>query len=414
MKKCNSVIFLIMIFYLLFIGCGSKDDHHEHEQEAAADPVKSQQKQPVEDAGQHEHDEEGMVHVEGDWEKLVDLQTVEVKRRTVEMAVQVPGEIIPNQNEIAVVSPFIESSINCVFVNIGDRIKQGDLLVCLASPEIGILRAEYDKAKAELSIKKKNYERKQKLVEENIISEKSFQDTELEFKIAEVQYNYAFKKLLAMGVKKEEIDEPPTGHSEAVGSTIHVYAPISGVITHRDAKIGQKVNPATRLFEVVNLSTVWLEADIYEKDLVKIKSGQKVNVSVTAYPGEIFTGRIFFIGSTLNHDTKTIKILIEINNKYEKLKPGMFANTGIVVGEKVDVLTIPKEAVLEDENLKIVFVKEEHGYHRHVIETGIESGKYIEVLSGLDEGALIVTKGNYQLKSKLKMTGVDPHAGHTH
>lgn len=414
MKKCNPVILFIAIFYMLFVGCGNKHDGHEHDHESAGNVVHTNGKDHDETSAQHEHDEEGMVHVEGEWEKLVDLHTAAVERRAVEMIVSVPGEIIPDQNQIAVVSPFIESSINCVFVNIGDRIKQGDMLACLASPEIGILRAEYDKAKAELSIKRKNYERKKNLVKENIISQKSYQDTELEYKVAEVQYNYAVKKLLAMGVKKEEIDNPPTGHSEAVGSTIHVYAPISGVITYRDAKIGQKVNPSNKLFEIVDLNTVWLEADIYEKDLVKIKSGQKVNVSVSAYPWEIFIGEIFYIGSTLNHDTKTIKILVEINNENEKLKPGMFANTGIVVGEKSNALTIPKEAVLEDENLKIVFVQEEHGYHRHVVETGIESGKYIEVLSGIHEGAVVVTKGNYQLKSKLKMTGIDPHAGHNH
>ncbi|OQX95507.1 hypothetical protein B6I21_05010, partial [candidate division KSB1 bacterium 4572_119] len=110
----------------------------------------------------------------------------------------------------------------------------------------------------------------------------------------------------------------------------------------------------------------------------------------------------------------TIKILVEINNKNEKLKPGMFANTHIVIGEKEKALVIPKEAILEDENLKIVFVKEALGFHRHIVKTGIISDEFIEIVSGLSEGDVVVTKGNYQLKSKLKMSTIDPHAGHVH
>ena len=97
-----------------------------------------------------------------------------------------------------------------------------------------------------------------------------------------------------------------------------------------------------------------------------------------------------------------------------KLKPGMYASTSIVIGEKQNALVIPREAVLEDEQLQVVFVKEPEGYHRHVITPGIISDEYIEILAGLRAGDIVVTKGNFQLKSKLKMAGIDPHAGHVH
>lgn len=362
----------------------------------------------------HEHESGDVITIEKEWARLIGLETTIVKRKPIELVISVPGQIVPNQNQQAIISPFIESSVNRVFVNVGSRVKNGDLLVCLTSPEIGLLRAEYDKAKAELEIQKQNFERKEMLFKENIISSKSFQEADLAIKLAEVKYNYAFKKLLALGIKENEIDNPPSEHSDAVGSTIHLYAPISGLITHRNASIGQKVNMSSRLFEIINLNNVWLEADIFEKDLTKIKIGQKVKVTVTAYANEIFTGKIFYIGNTLNRDTKTIKILLEINNQNEKLKPGMFANTFIVVGEKQKALVIPKESILEDENLNIVFVKEDEGFHRHIVTTGIISDEYVEILSGLGAGDVVVTKGNYQLKSKLKMSGIDPHAGHVH
>ncbi len=376
---------------------GHEETDHEHEEGDAQD-----------------HQEEEAVSSGDEWEELIGLETAEAFLRPLELTISVPGQIVPNQNQVAIISPFIESSINEVFVNIGDKVESNKMLLCLTSPEIGMLRAEYGKAKAELDIRRQNFERQLKLFGEKIISRKSYQEAELEQKIAEIQYNYAIQKFLAVGVQNNEIDNPPTDRCDDGGSTIHICAPISGIVTSRNASIGQKVDSSTQLFEIINLDNVWLEADIFEKDLAKLQMGQTVKVKVSAYPQNIFTGKIFYIGNTLNSDTKTINILVEIDNKQEKLKPGMFAETNIVVGEKQSTLVVQKEAVLEDENLKIVFVREEEGYHRHVVTTGIESVEMVEILSGLAPGAIVVTKGNYQLKSKLKMSDLDPHAGHSH
>jgi cobalt-zinc-cadmium efflux system membrane fusion protein len=445
MKIFPSFIVLVSLTYFALMCSKGPGDEHDHDDQAhpssatqehehSSDNRTHDKQQPiehVEDAAhtleghehtepehnhdhEHDHAAEGFITVEGDWEKLVGLETTVARIDAIERLVTVPGQIVPNQNAVAIVSPFIEGSVNCAFVNLGDRVEIGDELVCLTSPQIGISRAEYDKAKAELEIRRQNFERRQKLFKENIISERAFQEAELSKNIAEVNYNYAMKKLLAIGITEDELDHPPTGHSNAIGSTIHIHAPISGVITSRDASVGQKVDPSTRLYEIINLETVWCEADIFEKDLTRVKIGQKVRINVSAYPDQYFIGKIFYIASTLNPDTKTIKILIEIDNRSKKLKPGMFANTNLVVGQKQDALVIPRNAVLEDEQLHVVFVKEPGGYHRHVVQTGIVSDPFIEILDGLAPGDIIVTKGNYQLRSKQRMGGVDPHAGHVH
>jgi len=348
------------------------------------------------------------------WAKLIDLKTVRARRRDLEEILKVPGKIIPDQNKIADVSPFLESSINCVMAEIGDWVSQGDELICLSSPEIGILRAEYDKAIAELKIREQTFERQKKLYQENIISKRSFQEAALDFQKTQVNYNYARKKLMAIGISETELSTPPVGHSEAIGSTIHIHAPISGVITARNATVGEKVNTSHRLFEIINPVTVWCEAEVFEKDLTKVKIDQLAYLKVSAYPEEIFKGKIFYIASTLHETTKTIKILIEIENKLLKLKPNMYAQTLIVIGKKENVLVIPQEAVLDDEGLKIVFLRESQGFHRHVVKTGLVSGSYVEILEGIPDNSVVVTRGNYQLKSKIKMSGVDPHAGHSH
>jgi RND family efflux transporter MFP subunit len=213
---------------------------------------------------------------------------------------------------------------------------------------------------------------------------------------------------------REALESPPVGHSEAVGATVHVHAPIDGVIIRRNASVGEKVDHATVLFEIVDIGNVWCEADIYEKDLTRVHLGQTVRLRVSAYPQTWFTGSIFYIGHTLEPETKTVKIMMELANPGDRLKPGMFASAHVITGRKDSVLVVSREAVLQDEQLQIVFVQEEDGYHRHVVKTGLVSGDRIEILSGLNPGDRVVTLGNYQLKSKLKMAGVDPHAGHSH
>ncbi|MDW7679690.1 MAG: efflux RND transporter periplasmic adaptor subunit [bacterium] len=431
----KNIIMLIILSCYLAVGCSTSHDHsHDNHEHSSANDHKQvgadhdhnfdeptlSSKQPPEgtekshaEAHDHSHSED-VINIEEEWAQLIGLKTVEVKRMPLELMITAPGKLIANPDKFAIISPFVNASINCVFKNIGDQVQQGELLVCLSSPEVGILRAEYERARAELEIENQNHARKLKLHQENIISDRQFQDAILSQKLAEVNLSYARKKLLALGVTEQELIGVTHQHVEATGSTLHLYAPISGVITRRDVSIGQKVDRSSNLFEIIDSRRLWLEADVFEKDLMRIRIGQEVKISVTAYPDLIFKGKIFYIGSTLKPDTKTINIIAEVQNLAGKLLPGMFSTTQIVIGSKQKVLAAPRSAILEEDNLKIVFVKVPGGYCREIVKTGIVADEFVEIVSGLHDGDIVVTQGNYQLKSKSQITGVDPHAGHVH
>lgn len=392
------------------------DHEHDHDEDAVEHDEHNHETEVIR-GEEHSHDHEQTagetIQAGGEWENMIRLETAEAAVMPIEMTLTVPGTIIPDQNKVAVVSPFIESSVNRVFVNVGDRVTGNTELACLASPEIGMMRAEYTKAQAEIDIKQQVFNRQERLFNEDIISRRAFEEAELALHVAEVDYQYARKRLLAVGLREDELDGESSSRDDIEGTSIHIHAPISGVITKRNAHTGQMVDTASELFEIMDLGTVWLEADIFEKDLAAIHIGQNVLVNVSAFEDE-FRGTIFYIGSTLDEITKTIKILVEIKNEGERLKPGMYASTHIITGKKQDALVIPEEAVLKDENLDIVFVREGDSYHRHVVTTGIESGGSIEITDGLAPGDIVVTTGNFQLKSRLNMSGIDPHAGHNH
>ena len=324
-----------------------------------------------------------------------------------------PGAIIPQPDAHAIVSPFIEANVDTVLVTVGDRVKRGEVLACLTSPEIGVMRAEYDRATAELAIRERVYKRRKGLFEDNVISRSAYDDAELDIQTARVAHTYALEMLRAIGLTERDLSTDSSHAGGTTGSSIPLRAPIPGIIAARNAHIGQKVDSGSELFEIIDPATVWVEGSIFEKDLTSVAKGQRVTVRVSAFD-ETFEGKIFHIGSILDEDTKTVTMYAAIPNRRELLKSGMYAAAEIALGEGHDTLVVPREAVLNDEHLRIVFVREEVGYHRHVVETGLESGGFIEISDGLSPGDIVVTTGNYQLKSRLAMSTIDPHAGHNH
>ena len=223
----------------------------------------------------HDHEQDTAIEAGNDWEDMIHLETVVASVMPIAMTLTVPGTIIPDQNKVAVVSPFIESSVSRVFVNIGDRVTSNTELACLASPEIGMMRAEYSKAQAEMNIKRQVFDRQQRLMDEDIIPRRVFEEAELELHVAQVDYDYARKRLLAIGLREDELDRDDSCREGVEGASIHVHAPISGVITRRSTHLGQMVDASNELFEIMDLGTVWLKADIFEKDLAKIHIGRR-------------------------------------------------------------------------------------------------------------------------------------------
>jgi Cu(I)/Ag(I) efflux system membrane fusion protein len=144
-----------------------------------------------------------------------------------------------------------------------------------------------------------------------------------------------------------------------------------------------------------------VDADLYEKDIAKIRDGQHVGASVPAYPGENFMGKICYISDVLNEETRTITVRTEMENRDYKLKPGMFADIHIYLNHATDVLVVPEEAILDDKDAKLVFVKGDNKFFLHIVETGAKENNYVEILKGLEEGDMVVTDGNFQLKSKM-------------
>jgi Cu(I)/Ag(I) efflux system membrane fusion protein len=182
-----------------------------------------------------------------------------------------------------------------------------------------------------------------------------------------------------------------------------IYAPSSGIVLKREALPGKYVEPGTTLYEIADLSTVWVYADIYESEVAVTKLGQPATVTFAAYPGEMFHGTVAYVYPTLNTEARTVRVRVELPNPGLKLKPGMFGNVTLQTAA-VKTLVVPKESVLDTGLRQLVFLDLDQGvYQPFPVKLGRRSQDNVEVLEGIKEGDRVVTSANFLLDAESKL-----------
>jgi len=192
------------------------------------------------------------------------------------------------------------------------------------------------------------------------------------------------------------------GKKPGLAATFSLNAPIDGVVVERNATIGATVGTDASVFKIIDTSRVWVDANVFEKDLPRVRVGLPVKLTVTAFPGATFSGRVIFVNSVVDPDSRTVKVRTEVPNADGRLKPDMFANVEIITDVRSTSISVPQSAVLDDADKKVVFVAEGNSYKQRQVQVGIQSGDRIEVIDGLKSGDRVVIKGNYLLLQQSK------------
>ncbi len=341
----------------------------------------------------------GIITLTEEEEKVVEIETTRAGLRPMRTELRAMGKVLVPHTKKAIVSYAFPARISDIHVAIGDWVKTGQKLVTLQSEEVGNARAEFFKARADFELARRNLDREKSLFERGVGARKNLLTAEAEFKVAEVSLDAAEKKLHVLGFTEGHIEEMEESHQ--VHPVITLYAPISGKIIQSNAVRGAMVDQNTEILAIMDPTVLWVDAEIYERDIARIKIGQEVRVAVPAYPEEAFSGKISFIGDVLKEDSRTIIVRTEVNNKKQKLKPGMFADMTIYLDHQARVLALPQEAFLDNGEYKVVFVCVDGGYRLQRVQVGTKEAGYWEIRSGLEEGEEVVTAGNFQLKSKM-------------
>ncbi|HBA26256.1 MAG TPA: hypothetical protein DCY98_02490 [Nitrospinae bacterium] len=318
-------------------------------------------------------------------------------------------------------------------------IKSEETITILKDAELGKAKADILKPLARLELGEANLKREKELYQDNISSmkevvaaEKEYTSAMIEFQtgveemflnakheLAKVEAEYMSAKarmeerrehFYHYGFSDTEIDEMIDESRKYGHARIPIIAPFKGRIVERMVTVGQVVDISTKLFKLIDLSTVWVWANIYEKDLGMVKKGQEIFITVTPYPDRVFTSRITYISDTVDPATRIVKVRAELVNPptppFTKggqgglLKPEMFASVKIDIGRGFS-LAVPESAVQREGENTIVFVaKDETSFKKRIVTLDAEIDGYHSVLSGLKEGERIVTKGAFTLKSE--------------
>jgi RND family efflux transporter MFP subunit len=323
--------------------------------------------------------------------------------------IRLPGVVEPNAYRQVAVTPLVAGRVTRVSAELGARVRRGQALAQIYSPELAEAQTKYVSARAMLDAHDRELQRTQKLVEIGAASRQELERIHAEHAAQKAAVQSARSQLELLGVPASTIDALGSGSS--VNATTTVPAPIDGVVTERTANVGLNVDQSTALFTVVDLSTVWIIADVYEKDFSRIRVGGDATITTSAYPGVSLRGRISYIDPQMNPETRTAKIRVEVPNPRGELRLGMYGDVVVSGSPGAAVPVIPRTAVQNVGDRTVVYLadpKEPGRFTEREVRLGQASGEQVEVTSGVQPGDVVVTEGSFFVRAERERLGLRP------
>jgi membrane fusion protein, heavy metal efflux system len=335
--------------------------------------------------------------------KEIGLQTETVSHKPFTRYNIIPARVLANQDNEAIVGSLVQGRVCKVFVKAGDNVKAGQELMLVEGLEIGEIKAGFLSARANLEYQKANYERQKKLLEENVGAHKNLLETQNEYEKARAEYNAEKNRINAIGLTDSEVIDGKSSTSDEHGSgTLPVKSPINGIVVERNVVIGQLIEATTTAFKIINLSSVWVDGQIYEKDAGTVTNKTAVDFIASSYPGEPFKGKVTYIGPVIDEKTRTITIRAEFGNASGKLKPQMFGELKLPGGSNAAALCVPAEALVKIDNGDFIFIqKADTAFEKRRVTACSAQNEMVEITKGLSDGETVVVKGAFYVKSEL-------------
>jgi membrane fusion protein, heavy metal efflux system len=335
--------------------------------------------------------------------KEIGLETEIISKKPFTKYIAIPAKVLANQDSEALVGSLVQGRVCKVFVKAGDHVRAGQELMLVEGLEIGQIKAGYLSAKANLEYQKSNFERQKKLMEENVGAQKNLLETQNEYEKAQAEFHAEKNRINAIGLTEGEVIDGKGSRSDEHGSgTLPVKSPISGIVVERNVVIGQLIEATTTAFKIINLSSVWVDGQIYEKDAGKISRKTNADFIASSYPDEPFKGIVTYIGQVIDEKTRTIIIRAEFNNISGKLKPQMFGELKIGSEKKSTALLVPAEAIIKIDTTDCIFVQTgDTTFEKMPVTVCCAQNEMVEITRGINNGEKVVVKGAFYLKSEL-------------
>jgi cobalt-zinc-cadmium efflux system membrane fusion protein len=326
------------------------------------------------------------------------------------------GTVREDPGLVAHIRPLARGLVEKTYVRLGDRVSAGDPLVEYDNIELGLAVGEYQNAQAELQrsltdleVKKTILERGREMLKVGAMAQTAYDLLEAEHKDAQAKTAGAratiakiTDQIRRFGWTNRDLDSLSRRQEEG-HSVFHsvLKAPFPGIITAYHASVGEVVEPSTELLAITDMSSLWVLADVFERDLSHVVTGKGVHVRVPSYPEKVFRGKITYVADTIEPKTRTAKVRCEVENNKGLLKLGMFATVDIPVVRAQAVLAVPDSAIQQIEGKTVVFMRaSEDEFQMREVQTGISGGGYTEIRSGLQAGDVLASRGSFIVKTE--------------
>lgn len=360
--------------------------------EASKEQAKEQPKE------QKEAEEAPTVEIPLEKQQLIGVKTVEVSIKPLQKIVRTVGRIEYDERKLATVNTKFEGWIEKLYVDYtGRHVKKGEPLAEIYSPELVATQQEF--------INMLRWARQSRGTKADTVNTMLSKD-------AEVIVEAARQRLRLWDITDEQIKK--IEESEKPVRTLTRYSPVNGYVVQKMALQGMRVMPGEKLFDIADLSSVWIIADIYEYELPFIKVGETAKIALSYFPGKEFSSRVDYVYPTLAGDTRTARVRFTIPNPGGQLKPQMFTNVEVKInlGKK---LAIPDDAVIDTGTRQIVYVdKGEGNFEPREVMLGVRAEGFREVLMGLKAGEKVASSATFLIDSEAQLKGVKPLGGHKH
>jgi len=321
-----------------------------------------------------------------------------------------PATVVPDHRTTAEITALVRGRVVDVYADLGQQVKADDLLAILYSSDLGMAQSTYLKAGAKLFVAERAFERAKMLLQEKVIGLAEAQRRQGEMLSLRAEKREAEDRLRLLGMSEDQITK--LNKDQKIVSYVPITAPFDGRVIARNLTKGEVVEVTEKLFTIADLSEVWVMANIPEKDIPFIRADagtsdkssveQIVDVLLTAYPGEVFHGKVTYVGDVLEVATRTMNLRLEVPNPHRKLKPQMYATIRVHSLPEPNVLMVREVAVQRERDRRFVFVQRDaHTFEARDVQLGESNGEVFKVLDGLREGEPVVVKGAFVLKSEL-------------
>jgi len=308
------------------------------------------------------------------------VRTEAAQLRSLDKTVRAAGRVEPDERRLFTIAPKFEGYVERLHVNVtGQPLAKGQSLFEVYSPELVSAQREYAIAVQGVDALKEAGGQAQAGMKQ--LAESSLQ------------------RLRNWDISDEQIRA--LARTGAAQRTLTFRSPVSGIVMEKKAVQGMRFMPGEMLYQVADLSAVWVVADVFEQDISLVKTGAKARIAINAYPDKEFNGTVTYVYPTLKPETRTVQVRVELANPGLLLKPAMFAQVEVLVSARAKVVTVPLSAVIDSGTRQIVLLSLGDGrFEPQTVKLGSRSDSHVEVLEGIKEGELVVVAANFLIDAE--------------